>query len=52
MARIKIKDLPKGLKISKQDMKKIFGGKLTIGKPVDKHEKEADRVADSVMRIF
>jgi hypothetical protein len=26
MARIKIKDLPKGKKISKEDMKKIFGG--------------------------
>ena len=29
MARIKIKDLPKDSKVSKEEMKKVFGGLLT-----------------------
>ena len=31
MARIKINDLPKDMKISKEDMRKITGGALLIG---------------------
>ena len=52
MARIKIKDLPKGEKISKKEMQKILGGKLSIGQPEDKDEKEDDQVAHSVMASY
>jgi hypothetical protein len=52
MARIQIKDLPKEGKISKKKMQKILGGKLSIGQPEDKNEKEADQVADSVMTSY
>ena len=31
MARIKIKDLPKDMKISKKEMKKVVGGALITG---------------------
>ena len=31
MARIKIKDLPKDMKISKEEMKKVVGGTLIDG---------------------
>jgi hypothetical protein len=33
MARIKIKDLPKEQKISKEEMKKTFGGIIIVCKP-------------------
>jgi hypothetical protein len=35
MARIKIKDLPKGMTISKEEMRKVFGGRdsMIVGKP-------------------
>ena len=33
MARIKIRDLPKDRKISKEEMKKVFGGTISINQP-------------------
>jgi len=33
MARIKIKDLAKGQKISRDDMKKVFGGTVSAKRP-------------------
>ena len=33
MARIKIKDLPKDQKISRDEMRKVFGGTVSANKP-------------------
>ncbi len=33
MARIKIRDLPKDRKISREEMKKVFGGTISINQP-------------------
>jgi len=33
MARIKIKDLPKDMKISREEMKKLFGGAISLNHP-------------------
>jgi hypothetical protein len=33
MVRIKIRDLPKDRKISKEEMKKVFGGTISINQP-------------------
>lgn len=35
MARIKITDLPKDMKISKEEMKKVLGGALITGTILD-----------------
>lgn len=43
MAKIKIKDLPKGQKISKEEMKKVLGGTLTLNQ---------ERLTTSTVRIF
>ena len=51
MLRIKIKDLPKGKKITRKEMENIFGGKLTINQPNEPYEKEADQIADRVMSV-
>jgi len=38
MARIKIKDLPKGVSISKEEMRRIFGGvDMFVGRPAPMH---------------
>ncbi len=33
MTRIKIKDLPKDMKVSREEMKKIFGGTISVKQP-------------------
>jgi len=50
MARIKIVDLPGDVKISKEEMKKVIGGKVRVGQPKDIYEREADEVADSILQ--
>ena len=51
MARIKLEDLLKDDHISKEQMKKILGGKLRIGQPKDPYEREADRVANAILKF-
>ena len=33
MVRIKIRDLPRGRKISREEMKRVFGGTISINQP-------------------
>ncbi len=43
-------DLSKDPKNIKEEMKKILGGKMRIGQPKDRYEREEDRLADSILR--
>ena len=50
MARIKIKDLPKDVKITKEEMKKVFGGMIiALGRiPTYKSTGDCDSGAERV----
>jgi len=41
---------PKTDEVSDEKLEDVSGGKLSIGEPKDKYEKEADEVADQVIR--
>jgi hypothetical protein len=45
----KKKEEPAKDEISEEKLEEVSGGKLSIGKPNDKYEREADAVGDKVM---
>ena len=40
---------PDTSEIADEKLKEVSGGKLTVGKPVDKSEREADQTANKVL---